>query len=770
MTSLGPVLIVRTLLKFPSLKPAIGAPSLIVLFGAMFLLALAANVSVLLAAPLSISPPESWTIRHHQLTVTVTPATHRLAAEDLVHFERVGNESAALRVMLNSHLTVTAIRFGTQALPFSVQPVLSVHDSAHKSDAMTTVTKSGSDPHQIVVHLPDPLRLQKSLTLIFAYHGTIYDPPRPPSGLRYVRSAHTTGHIGPEGVYLSGDTVWYPDITGSLATYSIEVTVPFGWNVVTQGTRLREEAREAVRSQWITRLPSEALTLSGNRFVRQARQWHDMEISTYLLPENRHLANLYLDAAIQYLTFYIDLLGPYPFTKFAVVENFFPSGIGVPSFTLLGSGVIRRGYIQPYALGHEIVHSWIGNAVFNDLSRGNWVEGLTTYLANYYYDERHAASDQARKHRRRMMIEYSLYAPPSEDYPLTQFRHKEHPRDNAIGYHKAAMVFHMLRRELGEAPFFASLRRLVKERIGTYASWETLQHIFEQTAQRPLGWFFEQWITRPGAPQLRIERVYLDHTSQEGTFLRFVVAQTSPTYRLQIPFRVTLESGDTLHLSTELFSTSAYQVGLPLPASPIRLVLDPDFDVLHRIEREHMPPMLNLWVTDSHKAIVLPKHWPRAEQEALEPLLQRLRQHSPDLPQRTRLELTRNESLLVLGNPRYHDRERLFLSGCRNRLTITPEEIQIDGRHFASSETAILVSCPHPRQPGHVISWFYGVSPAAAAKVARLLFFYGWESYFVFQNGRVVARDWFDPPSSVTEVQWNAPSAHSPILSPTPRE
>ena len=59
------------------------------------------------------------------------------------------------------------------------------------------------------------------------------------------------------------------------------------------------------------------------------------------------------------------LLGPYPFDTFAVVENFFASGLGMPSFTLLGSGVIKRHYVQPYALGHEIVHSWIGNAVFN---------------------------------------------------------------------------------------------------------------------------------------------------------------------------------------------------------------------------------------------------------------------------------------------------------------------------------------------------------------------------------------------------------------------
>ena len=135
-------------------------------------------------------------------------------------------------------------------------------------------------------------------------------------------------------------------------------------------------------------------------------------MATYLFPEDSHLSEQYLDATAQYLDVYTELLGPYPFRKFAVVENFFPSGLGLPSFTLLGSRVIKRGYTQPYSLGHEIVHSWLGNSVLNDFSKGNWVEGLTTYLANYYYEELQGHTDAPLKNRRRMLYEYNLYAPP----------------------------------------------------------------------------------------------------------------------------------------------------------------------------------------------------------------------------------------------------------------------------------------------------------------------------------------------------------------------
>jgi len=53
---------------------------------------------------------------------------------------------------------------------------------------------------------------------------------------------------------------------------------------------------------------------------------------------------------------------------------------------------------------------------------------------------------------------------------------------------------------------------------------------------------------------------------------------------------------------------------------------------------------------------------------------------------------------------------------------------------------ALLLSFRNPDDPAHVVSVFYGLSPEAVQPVARLLFFYGWNSYLVFENGAVIAR------------------------------
>ena len=42
------------------------------------------------------------------------------------------------------------------------------------------------------------------------------------------------------------------------------------------------------------------------------------------------------------------------------------------------------------------------------------------------------------------------------------------------------------------------------------------------------------------------------------------------------------------------------------------------------------------------------------------------------------------------------------------------------------------------------MTFLYGNTPEAVAKMARFLFFYGWQSYVVFNEGSVVARGEWD--------------------------
>ena len=70
----------------------------------------------------------------------------------------------------------------------------------------------------------------------------------------------------------------------------------------------------------------------------------------------------------------------------------------MPSFTLLGSQVLRLPFIPYTSLPHEILHNWWGNGVWIDYDGGNWSEGLTAYLSDHLMKElRGEASDYRRK-------------------------------------------------------------------------------------------------------------------------------------------------------------------------------------------------------------------------------------------------------------------------------------------------------------------------------------------------------------------------------------
>lgn len=685
------------------------------------------------------------TIRAHELAVTLSPESHRLVASDRMRLLGPVSETGSLTFSLHPSLQVKEIfRIGEHSSP------------------LTFRTETGKDPETqepvqwiALSALPDG---GHDVVLEWRYEGTIQDPPKEPRHLRFVTPSETSGHIGSEGIYLSGETRWYPDLSGSLATFRVHVTTPTGWEAVTHGrqTMRRSEPDQTV-TEWEVTAPTEALTLVANRFVTARRLWKGVELATYLFPEDATLSDEYLDATARYLEVYAKLLGPYPFPTFAVVENFFASGLGMPSFTLLGSGVIKRHYVQPYALGHEIVHSWIGNSVLNDPTQGNWVEGLTTYLANYYYEELTGTPAQARDQRRMMVVGYAVYVKPEDDYPIAQFRRKVDQKDNAIGYQKTAMVFHMLRREIGEAPFWAGVRELVASYTGRRAAWMDLEAVFARAAGKDLRGFFAQWIEQPGAPTVRIARasqaLVPDGSTENGSYrLTVTLSQSTPAFTTTVPLTVKLENGSERSFRV-MIDAAGRTVELVLPMRATAVAVDAEFELFRRIPRSELPPMLNLFATDGVRTVVVPTGGAAESQAAAGDLAAQIAARSAGTVVVTDQDpLPGDGSLLVLGGPDANRAAQAALAGCGRLVTAETDRFTVGKKTYEGPGMVLLVSCQRPGFGGHVATVLYGLSPSAVSKVARLLFFYGWHSYVVFRDGVVIARGDFPAAQEGMEV------------------
>lgn len=709
------------------------------------------------------APPvqERPLISNHDLVVELRPGTHELLASDEIVVD-APIETAGLVFSLAPTLqveSVTLIAPAGQSTP------------GHSDSAVAFTTERFAQQSRQRVLVTLPKTHGRRVTLLWKYRGAIDDPPREPRHLRFVTPSETAGHIGPEGVYLGGESQWYPDIDGSYSTYRVTVQVPHGWTAVTQGRKTESTTTgTGTSSTWVVADRSEALTLVANRFTVTSREWtsrdgQHVELATYLFPDNAPLADEYLDATSRYLDAYIPILGAFPFDKFAVVENFFASGLGMPSFTLLGSGSIKRHYVQPYALGHEIVHSWIGNSVFNRDGSGNWVEGLTTYLANYYWHELTHDDKQAIEQRRMMLQGYSVYVAPDRDYPVAQFVRKTDERDNAIGYHKSAFVFHMLRREIGDEAFWRALKLFVGQYRGRPADWENIENVFAQVARRDLRWFFEQWIERPGAPALSLGEAEARRvTDKDGSSfwqLTARVRQTGTPFRMAIP--LTIVTGNTAETRWVPLDPSPETVAeVTVSGQPKLVRLDPDVMGFRRLTRSQLPPMLNGYVTDRDRAVV------RAFSDEASPLQQiiaRVADQESPLPESHKTKVLRGAGealpsggsvLILAGVDQARAVQQLVRESCGNLVSLRSTGFDIDGRTYEGSEMAVLFSCHRASVPGSIVTVLYGVSPGAVANASRYLFYYGWQSYVIFKDGAAITRDVWQNQPETKEVRIDA--------------
>ncbi len=678
---------------------------------------------------------------HHSLAVELEPAGHRLNALDIIHLPTSLLQQGPLSFALNRHLIIDSIELNGEMVQLSKDP----EDSSWPKRFT-----------QWIIKYP-PANLEPSddiANLTIAYHGQISDSPKSSDGLRFVRPDKTNGHIGPNGVYLSSETFWYPTWEQHLVSFDVELTLPVDWQVITQGQETNQSATTTHRtSSWSIQAPTEALTLAANHFVVQKKSWRNIQLATYLFPDEASLAQQYLDATGVYLELYTKLLGPYPFSQFAVVENFFPSGLGMPSFTLLGERIVQRGYTQPYSLGHEIVHSWLGNSVFNDFAKGNWVEGLTTYLSNYYYDEATDKDEAALKTRRRMMDEYNLYTTPETDYPIRQFHHKESRIDNAIGYQKTALVFHMLRQKIGDDKFFEGIQKIVQDGTGTYVEWKDLQQMFSQVAEEDLTDFFKQWIEQPGAPSITLNNLSVqpDPLQPGQSILSGTVSQKNPIYKLPLPIHVNLEDASAYSTTLELIHADQ-PFTVKIPDTPTSVTLDQEHHWLLRLQRDQLPPMLNSWETDARRILVHAKTGSKEEVASLQALMQRIQGQSDiERRQSDSPAISDKASYLIIGTPAMKLLESKTLQRCNKDIQVEADRVTILGETYEEPDMAFLITCPHQNFADHTVSLFFGLTPEAVKPVARLLFFYGWDSYLVYKQGKVVARGMFQPVHSSRE-------------------
>ena len=705
---------------------------------------------------------------NHDLKVRIEPAQNRLEAEDTITLPRSfardtkpGGGASPEENIEPKGVVELVFSLHKGLLPSTATAGVELRELSFEEDkAAYGIDQSSAG----AVFTRYSVRLPQGLKTFSIKYGGVIAHPLAEQAENYARSfSETPGLITGDGAFLSGAAFWYPRFDGQLYTFRIETDLPESYDSVAGGDRVSRAARGGrTLTVWKASSPQDEIVLVCGRYKEYDAEDAGLKFQVFLREPDAALAQKYLDAAVHYTAMYSELIGPYPYGKFAMVENFWETGYGFPSFTLLGSKVIRLPFILNSSYPHEILHNWWGDGVFVDYEQGNWSEGLTAYLADYLLSEYRG---KGREYRVTDLQKYADYVRSAGDLPLRTFRSRTTSATEAVGYGKALMFYHMLRNSVGDEKFKAGLRDFYEKNKFRTATFEDLKYSFEaQTGPGRLDKFFRQWIDRTGAPELALKDVSVAREA-DGYKLNFTVAQLQdgPAYQLDVPVAMQFENIDQPHLlrlaMTKKEETFKYTSAVP----PTRVEIDPEFDLFRKLSPLETSPTLSRLLGAENPLIVLPsaassedleayetfaRTWTRNSAKASGPAGDRVgvstsaRSGSPEAKENALPEIIKDSELTALPTDR-----QVWVLGMENRFysrlasglealggRISPMRVTLNDQIFPLASSTFVIAEYNPENPNYSAGLILAGRSGKLQLLADKLPHYGKYGYLVFDS------------------------------------
>jgi Aminopeptidase N len=381
-------------------------------------------------------------------------------------------------------------------------------------------------------------------------------------------------------------------------TYDVTVDVPAGQRAVAPG-RLVEERESEGRSiaRFVFEKPVWELSVFAGPYVVGETMHGPLRLRTYFPKDTENLlGDRYRSRVAHYLDVFSAAIGTYPHSEFDVVASPLPVGLGFPTLTYVSQTILPLPFMQERSLAHEVLHAWWGHGVAVDYERGNWSEALTTFMADYALAEE-SGEVAAREMRRRWLADFATL-PAEQARPVKDFVARDHAASQVIGYNKGAMLFLMLRDEIGSQAFRAGIQRFWVNQQFRVAAWSDLRDAFEVAAGRPLDAFFRQWLERSDAPQLTL------HGTERGDrAVGFTLTQSEPPYRLNVPVEIQTISGIERHVVS--LDTVERRYSFRSAARITALRIDPGYRLFRRLPLDEVAPIIRSLVVAPNAVTII---------------------------------------------------------------------------------------------------------------------------------------------------------------------
>ena len=532
-------------------------------------------LSLLAAASALGQAPHSFPFRatNYDVEVFLHPDDQTIQAQAKVDF--VADQVAkTVLVELHPDLHVTSVKMAGQAVTFA---------------------RDNNSPLLLTVALPTTATPGKQVTLEFEYSGPVSsEEDSPTKGIRFASVEKTAA-------YLLLPARWFPltNYPSNRYTGRFNLIVPSTFAVAGTGKADAPTMQPGIGGG----APSQASYIfhcdqpgpvgsfvAGNLQLSPAPT-EGYQFSFYTPPSQAATVASYAGSLGQIMSYFADTFGPLggqadavPSLTVAQLPDGSLAGYSAPGLLLI-SAREWTSKANDRLLSQLAAGQWWGDRVLPATGADVWItDGLSRY-AEAMYAEQSGGVAQLNK----ALEDFAVGALMFEDAtPISQADRIGAYSDPyySIVADKGAMIFHMLRAQLGDDAFTALLRDFYKQHEGKTATIDRFEKMTAAKAppakpgEPPLNLvsFFSQWLNSTGVPEFTLQ--YIVYRTPKGFQVIGTVHQELDTFRMPVEVKVETEGNPEFKKILVTGTASQFKLETFGRPKPNGISIDPNNNLL----------------------------------------------------------------------------------------------------------------------------------------------------------------------------------------------
>jgi aminopeptidase N len=434
------------------------------------------------------------------------------------------------------------------------------------TDASGAALNGRRGPNETILVTPSaPLTSGQSYTWTFHYTGTLEGSGGPVPGLKLAS-------IGDPISYLLYAAAWFP-MTGyqiDRFTADIHIHIPAGYTVIGSGAMLHGQMSIAKEYEFKWDKPGFPGTIIAGKFAETSPA---PNIHLFTTAAHKADAQEYAQSALRIFAYFTSTFGMPESTRINVVE--LPDDT-VPAYwtpevaAIAGSRIPGKTAFR--LLSNTIAHQWWGSEISPASLNDSWItNGMSRYGELMYLQDfvGEGALQSA-------LLDVEAGALAYDTIPLTSASRLNAftPEFQSMTLEKGAMVFHMLRWEVGQEAFIKILRATLSQFTDKSITTQDFEKIASAQSQQELTPFFSQWLDGTGAPNFTNKYAVYRLGSNKGFRTIGEIQQDLDLFNMPVELRIETD-GKTENRRIHVVGTDSQYV-VDTFGRPRRIIIDPN--------------------------------------------------------------------------------------------------------------------------------------------------------------------------------------------------